>query len=156
MSDIEDRISEALSTRLRHDRPNRFDPDTWLDDTFDKYYPDESFVDLAVLQETQNVCSADQLIMPAEVKQALAGEVNLDSSGQDAIDAMVDAHANAEPRSAARAGVTSNQLLAEHLHDLASSVVALGFAHDRSADRGKRKKTSGTSPTKRSKKRGRE
>jgi hypothetical protein len=156
MSDIEERMSDALSARLRHDRPNRFDPDTWLDDRFDKYYPDESFVDLAVLQETQNVCSADQLLMPAEVKQRLAGEVNLDSSGQDAINAMVDAHANAEPRSAARAGVTSNQLLAEHLQDLASSVVALGFPHDRSLDRGKGKKASGAAPAKRGKKRGRE
>ena len=133
MSEIEQRMSDALSARLKHDRPNRFDPDTWLEDALSKFYPDETFVDLVVLQETQTVCSQDQLRLAEDTKRALAADVNLDSSGQDAVDSMVDAHANGELLLSARAGATSNQLIAEHLQDMASTVVALGFSGESNA-----------------------
>ena len=123
MSKIEDRTSEALATRLKHDHPESFDEDTWLDDTFDKYYPDETFVDLVVLQIAQTLCSEDNLTMSAAAKRQLANTVSLSSNGQDAVDAIVEAHEEASP--APRAVTTGNQLLAEHLMQVASLLNAL-------------------------------
>lgn len=124
MSEIQKRMKEALSGRLNHDKPKLFDPDTWLDDTFDKYYPDETFVDLVVLQETQGVCQQDHLVMSSAVMRALAADVNLTSSGQDAVDAMVDAHAKADPMPPPPTFGSGQALLSHHIQQFASLISA--------------------------------
>jgi hypothetical protein len=130
MSVIEQRMADALSARLKRDRPNRFDPETWLEDTLDEFYPDEAFVDLVILQETQRVCSEDELILPGDAKSALAAEVNLGSPGQAAVDGMVDAYAHARPNLSATA-TTSNQLLSQQLNDLTTTIAALGSSTEK-------------------------
>jgi len=153
MSVIEQRMADALSARLKRDRPNRFDPKTWLDDTLDEFYPDETFVDLVILQETQRVCSEGELILPGDAKRALAADVNLRSSGQDAVDGMVDAYAHARPNLSATA-TTSNQLLSQQLNDLTTTIAALGSSAEDVPEAPDRSEGSKRKPKNQSKKRG--
>lgn len=125
MTQIEKRMGDALKTRLQHDHPEVFDKSTWKDDTLDKFYPDEAFVDIVILQVTQNVCASDNLAMPASVQRNLAKAVNLDSSGQEAVDAMVEAHAFAKPIPAAGNGVTSHMLQAHQAAQFAATIAAI-------------------------------
>jgi hypothetical protein len=125
MSAIEERMSNALAARLESDHPEVFDEKTWKADTLDKFYPDETFVDLVVLQVAQNVCDADHLAMPTDVKRALASDVNLKSKGQDAVDAMVVAHAKADSMPVARGAASSHGLLAHHVQQFASFLSAI-------------------------------